>query len=299
MSDFDVAVMVPTNRPWDFESETSRSIRASIEASGFQVRLIVIENGIEGAGHGHESVPGFGEILRVEYGNKSSALNAGISLLTRETLIVFFDDDVLVPEGIVAAYAAEARRRGPGHYFGGPTKARFEVAPSKAVYRLLPDSAKGLSYGTTMRTGRDFFLGFNWAAFAGDIAAAGGFDPRFGPGSSTGASGQESDAQHRLRAKGGRSVYIPQCLVTHIVPTNRCSEEFVHARAVKNGLKLGYITREDPLGSASLILLRLLRHTIGLLSSAGQPEALKLAIACRMEFWRGFVRGLKNAAESI
>lgn len=291
---FDIAVMVPTNRPWDFESETARLIRGAIRASGLEVRLIVIENGAAISRPGHESFPGLGEVLRVELGNKSAALNAGLGLLSREALVIFFDDDVLVPEGVVAAYASEARRRGPGHYFGGPTTARFEVPPSEAVARLLPDSARGLSYGDTARTGKDFFLGFNWAAFRSDIAAAGGFDPRFGPGSSTGATGQESDAQRRLRARGGRSVYIPQCLVTHLVPPERCSEAFVHARAVKNGLKLGYMTRENPLDSLPLVGVRLLRHGYGLLASLGRPEVFKLACSCRADFWKGFARGFIN-----
>jgi hypothetical protein len=186
---FDVAVMVATNQPWDFESETSRLIREAIRAAGVQVRLLVIENGIAGARPGLEVFPGLGEILRLELGNKSAALNAGLELLSRETLIVYFDDDVLIPKGILGAYAASARRLGPDHYFGGPTTARLEAPPGKAVARYLPNSARGLSYGTAPRMGSDFFLGFNWAAFSSDIKAIGGFDTRFGPGSSPGATG--------------------------------------------------------------------------------------------------------------
>lgn len=292
---FDVAVMVPTNRPWDFDSETSRSIQTTIRAAALPVRLIVIENGIAGARPGHESFPRLGEVLRIEQGNKSAALNAGLELLARETLIVFFDDDILVPEGIVGAYAAEARRRGPGHYFGGPTTARFEVPAAKAVARLLPDSARGLSYGDEPRTGKDFFLGFNWAAFSSDIKAAGGFDVRFGPGSSTGATGQESTAQRRLRARGARSVYIPACRVVHIVPAERCSEAFVLGRAAKNGVGLGLAAREDARTAALLVPLRLLRHCLGILACVARPGEFRLAVSCRSAFWKGFLRGLTHS----
>lgn len=265
---FGVAVMVPTNRPWDFGSETSRLILAAIRASGLDARLIVIENGVAGARPGRETFPDLGEILRIKNGNKSAALNAGINLLDRDALVVFFDDDVLVPEGIVQAYATAARRRGPGHYFGGPTTARFEVPPTKAVARLLPNSARGLSYGDAPRVGKDFFLGFNWAAFSADIKAAGGFDLRFGPGSSVAATGQEATAQRRLRARGARSVYIPECRVVHLVPAERCSEAFVLARAAKNGVGLGLTVREDAFAAASLVPRRLVRHALGIVASA-------------------------------
>lgn len=292
---FDVAVMVPTNRPWDFESETARMIRKSVRSAGLGVRLIVVENGIAGARPGHESFPGLGEILRIEPGNKSAALNAGLELLPRETLIVFFDDDILVPEGIVGDYAAEARRRGTGHYFGGPTTARFEVPAGKAVARLLPDSARGLSYGDEPRTGKDFFLGFNWAAFSSDVKAIGGFDVRFGPGSATGATGQESTAQRRLRARGARSVYIPACRVVHLVPSERCSEAFVLGRAAKNGVGLGLTAREDALAAVTLVPLRLLRHGLGILASVARPGEFGLAVSCRTAFWKGFLRGVTHS----
>lgn len=291
---FDIAVMVPTNRRWDFESETARLIRKAVLAAGPGVRLIVVENGIAGTRPGHESFPGLGEILRIKPGNKSAALNAGLGLLSRETLIVFFDDDILVPDCIVGDYAAEARLRGRGHYFGGPTTARFEAPAAKAVARLLPDSARGLSYGDQPRTGKDFFLGFNWAAFNSDLEAVGGFDIRFGPGSSTGATGQESTAQRRLRARGARSVYIPSCRVVHLVPAERCSEAFVLGRAAKNGVGLGLAAREDARTAALLVPLRLLRHGLGILASAARPGEFKLAVSCRTAFWKGFMRGLTH-----
>lgn len=292
---FDLAVMVPTARPWDFESESSRMLQKAIAAAGAPVRLIIVENGIAGARPGLESFPGCGEILRLERGNKSAALNAGIRLLSRETLILFFDDDVLVPEGIVAAYAAQARLRGRGHYFGGPTEALYETPPSRAVARFLPNSAKGLSYGDEPRIGRDFFMGGNWAAFSSDVEEAGGFDLRFGPGSTTGATGQETMAQRRMRALGARSVYIPECRVIHRVPRDRCSESFAVARASRNGMELGLASREFPLEAAGRVPRRLLRHGLGLLSSAFRPQERALALACRAAYWKAFLRGLAYA----
>lgn len=289
---FGLAVMVPTNRPWDPGSDTARQIQAAARAAGEEVRVIIIENGIPGLRPGREQVPGTGEVLRVEQGNKSAALNAGLAALDGEILVVFFDDDILLPPGIVAAYAQAARRWGPGHYFGGPTVARFEAPPTRAVARLLPDSARGLSYGDAPRRGKDFFLGFNWAAFSSDLALIGGFDPRFGPGSAIGATGQEATAQRRLRARGVRSVYVPECRVTHLVPPERCSEAFVLGRAAKNGTGLGLTAREDVAAAITLVPARAARHVLGLLASAWRPGEFGLALACRAAFWKGFFRGL-------
>lgn len=290
---FDVLVLVPTNRPWDTGSDAARLIAAALGAvSG--ARLLVVENGIPGAAPGSRREADGTEVLRVVPGNKSGALNAGLAALTRETLVVFFDDDVLVPEGIVAAYAGQARAWGPGHYFGGPTEARFEVPPEPAVARLLPDSARGLSYGNAPRKGSDFFLGFNWAAFYSDLQAIGGFDPRFGPGAATGATGQETTAQRRLRRRGVRSIYIPEARVTHLVPRERCSEAFVLARARKNGVGLGLTAREDAVAALTLVPWRMARHVAGVLAAVLRPAELGLALGCRARFWKGFLDGARG-----
>lgn len=290
MTPFDVAVLIPTARTWNFESESALAIRKAIQAARFGVGLIVIENGIAGAKTGHETFPGY-EMLRLPDGNKSAALNAGLALLSRETLIVFFDDDVIVPEGIIRSYAEEARRRGPGSYFGGPVDVRYEVPPARAVLPFLPSSAKGLSYGDAPRVGGDFFMGGNWAAFRSDLKAAGDFDPRFGPGSKSGSTGQETRAQRRLRERGARSVYIPECRISHLVPADRCSEAFVLRRAARNGTELAQTAREYRLWALLRVPLRLLRHGLGLAANILRPRDLPLAIGCRSAYWRAFVRG--------
>ena len=56
--------------------------------------------------------------------NKSAALNAALREL-HDGLIVFLDDDVVVGEGLLRAYAAAASGVAQGVFFGGPVHAEY------------------------------------------------------------------------------------------------------------------------------------------------------------------------------
>ena len=155
--------------------------------------------------------------------------------------MVFFDDDVEVGEDVLKQYASAARGLAEGAFFGGSVRTRWEEAPPEWLLALLPPSAKGLDLG-----GKDcnqLYLGFNWAAFAEDIIAAGGFDPNFGPGSPTGSTGQESQMQRRLLGRGCRMINVPEAVVTHYVPQSRCNPAWAVRRAFRNGIGWGRAAR--------------------------------------------------------
>ena len=88
---------------------------------------------------------------------------------------------------------------------------------------------------------RVHFLGANWAVFAGDIRRAGGFDPRFGPGSPLNATGQEWNMQTALRNIGVEFVYLPEAIVWHHVEYERYNEDFLYRRKYRGGVELGII----------------------------------------------------------
>ena len=144
-------------------------------------------------------------------GNKSRALNAALAQID-DGLIVFLDDDVRVGPGLLEEYAAAARRAGAGHFFGGPVAADYEEAPPDWLIQFLPLSARGWHPDERTLATKPFFLGFNWAVFAGDLRRVGGFSEQFGPGSDSGV-GDESDVQRRLAATGLKGVCVPEALV--------------------------------------------------------------------------------------
>ena len=189
--------------------------------------------------------------LHVERANKSAALNAALSVLRdaggrgdERRLIVFFDDDVRVDPGILRAYqtAAACYREG-GAYFGGPVSCDYEAEPPGWLRPSLPHSARGYELADR-GVMTDEFLGFNWAAFASDLDDAGGFNVNVGPGSPTGARGQETEMQRRLRAHGVRPVDVPEARVWHFVPRSRCSVRWLLGRSLEMGRSQGVMGQE-------------------------------------------------------
>jgi glycosyltransferase involved in cell wall biosynthesis len=172
-------------------------------------------------------------------GNKSAALNAVLADLNDE-LVVFLDDDVRVAPGLLTAYAREDEKAAGRTFFGGPTDVDYEVPPPAWLRAYLPPSAVGWRWtGHPHAVDRPEFLGFNWAARARDLQAAGGFNAAFGPGARTGATGQERNMQERLLQKGWIGRYVEEAVVWHYVPRDRCSRRWTLRRAYRNGVGLG------------------------------------------------------------
>lgn len=172
--------------------------------------------------------------------NKSAALNAALDAVPPDHLVVFLDDDVRVERGSLVAYAEAAADRSPGTaFFGGGTESDFEDRPPDWLLPFFPESVKGLRLDEPLEQ----FLGFNWAAWAQDLAAAGGFDPNFGPGSPTGARGQEGEMQNRLRQAGLEPVAVPEAVVWHYIPRDRSSRRWLLRRKYLHGIAAAQFDR--------------------------------------------------------
>ncbi|MGA2443477.1 MAG: glycosyltransferase [Tepidisphaeraceae bacterium] len=186
--------------------------------------------------------------MHVAQGNKSAALNAALETVG-DCLVFFTDDDVRLAPLTLRAYAEAAQRCGARHFFGGPASAEYDVPPPQWLREFLPFSAIGWERSPDAHDANDQpgksakFLGFNWAAFAGDLRAAGGFNPDFGPGSPTGSTGQETEMQRRLLSRGLIAVYVPQARVWHYVPKDRCTPAWALERIYRNGIQDGLFAR--------------------------------------------------------
>lgn len=175
--------------------------------------------------------------MHVERANKSHALNEAITTVG-DSLIVFFDDDVRLEPDTLMAYATAAETQSGASFFGGPVSIDYEQVPPAWLVPLLPRSAQGYElFDRGVMSGE--FLGFNWAARSSDLITAGLFDPDFGPGSPTGATGQESDMQHRLRDLGLRDVGVEGARVWHYVPKNRSTFRWLLRRKYHMGISNG------------------------------------------------------------
>lgn len=229
-------------------ADTLKSLAACRKPDRYQ-KTIVVENGpakgaqqmVEQARRAYpqESY----EYLHVERANKSNALNECLNRLEQDCLLFLTDDDVTYDPALLEVYARHSEGVMQGVVYGGPIKVQgIEDAPAELTARM-PLSHVGFPRGA-YRPGLPF-IGSNWAAFSQDIQAAGGFDPRFGPGSQTGASGQETEAQWRLQKLGCSFQYLPEAVVWHIVEPERFTPEFLGRRAYNNGVTRGILLRDQ------------------------------------------------------
>jgi GT2 family glycosyltransferase len=246
-----MAVLIPTHGRPTLLERTIDSVLACTPPPDREVRLIVVENG--GRNGAEEVLRSKGSWIRPEYryheqGNKSAALNAVLGEVD-DCLLVFFDDDVRVDPMVLCHYAQAAGDSRSGAFFGGGFLIDYEERPPQWMVEYLPPSARGWRPAPDAYQGLArglAFLGFNWAAFSSDLRAVGGFDPRFGPGGTSGGTGQERAMQVALRDAGIPPRYVYDALVWHHVPRDRCSARWALGRAYRNAITVGHEMSIDP-----------------------------------------------------
>ncbi len=210
--------------------------------------VVVVENGKKD--EAETKVAKFQGKLPVEYrytpvGSKCAALNLVLEECAGE-FVVFFDDDVRIAPGCVRAYADAAAGKTGGEFYAGKCNIDYDVEPPDWLKHYLPYSAKGWSYGDKIcDLPEPLALGFNWAAFADDLSKAGSFDPDIGPGRMI-SIGDETDLQRIMLSQGVKGVYLPDALVWHHVPAERCSREWTLERNRRMGLLVGKKIAESP-----------------------------------------------------
>lgn len=244
---YPIHIVIPTHGRPDLLKRTLDSL-AECRIPDSLVRTVVIENG--GTPNAEQVVVGAAAKLKASYrftpqGNKSAALNLVLPDI-EDGLVVFFDDDIRLAPHVLEAYVSAASRFGEGHFFGGPFGVDYEQEPPQWLKRYLTPCALGWEPepdNWVRKKGTTDFVGFNWAVFASDLAQAGPFNPDVGP--SCVATGQESDMQIRLRAKGIKPQYVEAAKVWHYVPASRCSPEWTIARAYRSGAGSAMVERKQ------------------------------------------------------
>ena len=283
-----VRVVIATSGRSCSLQRTLRSLAETSKPPSY-LGVLVVENGSRETAESavkkaceHQSV----EYLYYPAANKSLALNHALEQVGDE-LIYFTDDDAKFSNGVLTSLAAAAAATQGKRYFGGPLAIDYEATPQAGdLHELTPYSRRGwlpnLALGDNVPPGK--FLGINWAAFAEDLREIGGFDPMFGPGAPTRATGQESDAQMRLSAAGGRPVFVPGMLVTHYASRDDLSIASLRRRIFRHGVSSG-IRKRSALSWLKLTLLpaRLVGNTLG--AAVRDSAGRRLAAARRSRLY--------------
>ena len=267
-----LSVIIPTSGRPDLVHRTLESLSACRQPAGYR-KTIVVENGARK--EAEKIATAFKDSLNIQYvylpvGNKSHALNAVLEM-AQSNLIFFADDDVRFDPGVLEAYAEAASGKDRGEFYGGPFGVDYVRRPEEWIMEFLPVSAVGWSLGDEPRHVKkgNLFIGFNWAAFASDLTDLGGFSIDHGPGSKTGAVGQETQMQGRLLESGINGIYVPKAKVWHFVPPERCSPRWAALRAYRWGIQGGLHYS----GSAAALYKSLLKNGLKTLLNSGNRKS--------------------------
>lgn len=285
------AIIIPTHNRLDHLRLCLKSLTESVEAKA--CTIIVVENG---SSCSSELVNSFKAELSIQYlhqqeGNKSKALNLALDILSEE-LIIFFDDDVLVEPGTVAAFIAAAETRGPAHFFGGRIAPNYESNPPQHLIPYFPPSLGhfDLSQGQDLKEvpPSTYFLGANWAAYRNDLNLIGGFSPEFGPGAKSKSRGQETEAQSRLYAAGIKALFVRKALVQHWVPARATTPDWLSERIYQS-----FILQGQEKGTFLQLMNNILRVLVSCLVLLFNPSSF--SSLHRLNKGLGYLKGFANS----
>ena len=199
-----VSVVVPTRGRVGYLQVTLHSLESQDPAAPYEL-LVVDDGSTDGTREllGRRGAPS----LRLDPSRGlNAARNAGVKA-TRGKLVAFVDDDVEVPSGWLHALMEGAERNPEAEAFGGPIRARFEGPAPRGCGREDPPLTT-LDLGPEDRA-CEVVWGANMLVRRSAFDRIGGFDEQIEGG------GDEEQWLERLRAAGGRVVYLAAAGLDH------------------------------------------------------------------------------------
>ena len=201
-----VSVVVPTRGRAAYLEVTLDSLLDQRTEAAYEI--VVVDDGAQDS---TASVVAARPAVRYVAHGRGLGLNAARNTGLRESqaaLIAFVDDDVLVPPGWVDALIEGAQRHASAEAFGGPIRARFEGRTPRTCGREEPPI-------TTLDLGIEDCeaskaWGANFAVRRAAVERVGTFDERI-----VRPHGDEEEWIERLRAAGGKVVYLAQAGLDH------------------------------------------------------------------------------------
>ena len=233
-----VTVVIPT---WNRPIGLRRALEGLVvqDAPGVDWDVVVVASaGDPAAGPVLEAVvgrlPAPARVVVEPEPGASRARNRGLSASRR--VVAFLDDDCVPDPGWLAAITAPVRAGGWAGAGGG-------VVPDPAVARprwlgdaLVAYLAEYDRGAEEVALGPDDFLLTANAAFDADLLeAAGGFDPLLGPTAGRPTVNDDVDVCRKVRAAGGRILYVPSAVVVHELPAGRLTPGYVLRRMHAQG----------------------------------------------------------------
>jgi GT2 family glycosyltransferase len=199
-----VSVVVPTHDRAGYLAVTLDSLNAQDIEEPYEV--IVVDDGSRDASAGVARRAGARYIRSDPPRGVNAARNEGARAASAD-LIAYVDDDVYAPPGWLHALLEGAQRHPNAEAYGGPIRARFEGPAPRSCGRELPPITT-LDLGTSDREA-ELVWSANMLVRRSAFARVGDFDESLPTG------GDEEDWLRRLRADGGKVVYLASAGLDH------------------------------------------------------------------------------------
>lgn len=200
-----LTVVVPTRGRAAYLEVTLDSLRNQRTRTPHE--LLVVDDGAADATPAVAERFGARLVRHGERRNLNVARNTGVRE-ARAELVAFLDDDVFVPPGWLDALVEGARRHPDAEAFGGPIRARLEGNPPRSCGREDPPIT-ALDLGPE-DVEAEMVWGANFAVRRSAFERIGPFDE-----TRDRLHGDEQDWLLRLRAAGGRIVYLADAGLDH------------------------------------------------------------------------------------
>jgi len=308
----DVSLIVCTRNRAQRLARMLDSACAMRRPDGASLEVIIVDN--DSADATADVVAGFADRLPVrrlieEAPGHSNARNRGVAEAGGRH-IVWTDDDVRIDQDCLVAYTQAFRRFPEAAIFGGRILPELEPpAPpwfeshmlTWPLVSVLAHRDMGDEISPITHDGGRTPYGANFALRA-DIQRQFPYDPNLGLAPDRRRTGDESDVVYRILKAGWQGWWVPGARVSHVIPAERQTREYVlqyfrqvgetaaYLRDVRPGDNVGE-TRRRPVFSyfdPRLIgLYARLHQTAATTAQAAGLEALSLRSLARSGFYRG------------
>lgn len=199
-----VSVVVPTHDRAGYLAVTLESLNAQDLESPYEV--IVVDDGSRDGTAGVARRAGAKYLRHDPARGVNAARNEGARAAAAD-LIAYVDDDVYAPPGWLRAMLEGAGAHPDAEAFGGPIRARFEGPAPRSCGRELPPITT-LDLGSQDRE-TELVWSANMLVRRSAFKRVGYFDESLPTG------GDEEDWLRRLRAEGGKVVYLAAAGLDH------------------------------------------------------------------------------------
>ncbi len=239
----DLTVLISTWNNSRCLEMTLEAFRECLIPDGLRWELIIVNNNC--TDDTDQVIAKYADALPIYYVREpvqglSRARNTGVAVASGD-FIIFTDDDVKPCPEWIKIYWQAFRKGDPAKYFwGGPIESEFESnEPDQDLLAVSPSSVRGLTFGTQKRllSKNEYFVSINWGTSLDIIRKAGGFDIHKGLGASKALStGEETGLMDKLRSRGLMGIYLPDAMVKHYVPLEKCTAEHILKRCEAGAL---------------------------------------------------------------